>query len=333
MFIRFFTSGMPLPQYAGIFLTAVLLWAGVLVQYPDNPVFYFQCQWVPVVGAIQGFSQSYPLVAAGVAVVFITIQALWVSALARIMGFVSKTSLLPAFIYMLAVGAPVEGVLALQIIIANFFVLALIQAIVYACFYDYPLKNIFHGSLMAALGSLFYLPVLGLWIFLLLAFILVRAFSWRVLLFALLAFLPVAGGLIIYYLYANIPLSHLYLHQFCTLSWSMVYALSPMQLYIILFLLGVLILLIWLKVSRFASQVINLRRLSSVILWYVLFVVMLCGFVENPLMQTAMLAPGLALLSGDLAGGVKRRTAGNLILWLFILGMALLRVEHLIFTG
>ncbi|MFO8054638.1 MAG: DUF6427 family protein [Bacteroidales bacterium] len=311
-------------------MATVLLWAGFFLGYET---WEYREYIEPMAFLTRGLIKVHPLLAAGLAMIMVLVQALWLNYLAQRSGLLSKTSYLAAFFFLLISGAPEGNLMPAAVILANVFVLAALHALINAYDHENTIKSVFHASLFIGIGSLFYFPVLGLWVFILVALIIYRELTYREIIFALLGLLPAAGGVILYFFYTGEIIQYLNTVQQQFLSWAIVVELTLPELAAGGMIFLAMLSSVFFMLSHINERTIMIRRFISLLIWFLVFVLLLTGYAEDPLQQTIMLSVPLAVFLASIGESIKKKFIVEWGVWIYILVLTIYRLQHLIRDG
>ncbi|MFW6018946.1 MAG: DUF6427 family protein [Bacteroidales bacterium] len=327
MLIRYFTSNMPFQQILGIVLTGVLLWAGFFL---GHDTWRFQEHAEPLSFITDGLIQNYPLIASIISLFMVLIQAFWLNSLVNRIDFysTSKTSYLTAFLFLLFAGSLEGNFMPGPSVMANFFVLSIIQSLIYAYDKDYTLKNVFYASFASGIGSLFYMPVLGLWVFVILTLIIYRQISLREVFFAVLGLLPTAVGSLVYYYWQGNSFEHFQsvFHYFS--RWNITVSGSLPELLVAGMIFIFLLFALMYVLSHANERVIKVRRLSLVLTWYLIISIGLSGYIDDFFQQIIVLSPVMAFFANWAIENMKRKKLAEMLIWIFILIITFYRLQN-----
>jgi len=327
MLIRYFTSNMPFQQLLGIVFAGILLWAGFFF---GHDTWTFREHAEPLAFITAGLIQNYPLLASILSLVMVLIQAFWLNSLVNHIDFysTSKTSYLTAFLFLLFAGSIEGNFMPGPSVMANFFVLAIIQSLINAYDKDYTLKNVFYAAFAAGIGSLFYMPVLGLWFFIIMALIIYRQINLREIFFAILGLLPAAIGSFVYYYGRGNSLEHFQsVIQYFT-NWNITVSGSLPELLVAGMILVFLFFSLIYVLSHANERVIRVRRLSLVLTWYLIVAFWLSGYIDHFFQQIIVLSPVVAFFVNWAIENMKRKGLAELIIWAFILIITFYRLQN-----
>ena len=328
MLIRYFTSNMPFQQLLGIVFAGILLWAGFFF---GHDTWTFREHAEPLAFITAGLIQNYPLLASILSLVMVLIQAFWLNSLVNHIDFysTSKTSYLTAFLFLLFAGSIEGNFMPGPSVMANFFVLAIIQSLINAYDKDYTLKNVFYAAFAAGIGSLFYMPVLGLWFFIIMALIIYRQINLREIFFAVLGLLPAAAGSLVYYYWQGNSSEHFEVIAQYFSNWNITVSGLLPELLVGGMLLVILVFSLVYVLAHAKERVIRVRRLSVILTWYLIFTVWLGGYTSHFFQQIILIAPVLAFFANWAIENMKRKGFAEALLWIFILIITVYRLQNI----
>ena len=190
MFIKFFKSSFII-QYIVIGIIALCLWTRAFITppampAPDGPV--------PLFNLLFALFHDRPFFSTLAGFILVTVEAFWLTTILSRHELVLKNSSLPALIFMVLMSF-LPGQLTLNPInISVGFMIVILYHLLIS--YNKPehIDRIFAAGFFTALGSLFYLPFILWFLFVIISFLLFRAGNWR-------AWLAAATGLITPYIY------------------------------------------------------------------------------------------------------------------------------------
>lgn len=327
MLIRFFTSNMPMRQLLGIIFTAFLLWIGFFL---GHDTWYFRPHAEPLGAVTANLIINWPYIAAVMGFLVILIQAFWLNNLVHQIGFASKTSYLTAFLFLLF-SASLEGnLMPGTAILGNFFALGVLHSLINAYNQEYTLQSVFYAALFAGIGSLFYLPVLGLWLFIPAALIIYRQITYREIIFSFLGLLPVAVATFVFYFWKGQAIEHFSMLLNYLLSWNPELEATVPELLTGGMVVFFLLISTFYVIRRINEQVIQLRRYITVLAWYMIFVVLLSGYARDLFQQLILLAPVTALFLGNMIDNLKKTRIIEISLWIFIILVSVYRLQDVL---
>ena len=327
MLIRYFTSNMPFQQLLGIVLTGVLLWAGF---FWGHDTWSYREHAEPLAFVTAGLIKNYPLLASIISLLMVLIQAFWLNSLVNQIDFysTSKTSYLTAFLFLLFAGSIEGNFMPGPSVMANFFVISIIQSLIKAYDKEYTLKNVFFAAFLAGVGSLIYLPVLGLSLFIIMALIIYRQIAIREIFFVVLGLLPAAVGSFVYYYWQGNAMEHFEKIAYYFSNWNIVISGSlPVLLVLGMITLFLLVSMIYV-LSHVNERVIRVRRLSVILIWYLIITIWLGGYTSNFLQQVILLSPVVAFFTNWAFENMKRKGMAEFLIWIFILIITFYRLQQ-----
>ncbi len=327
MLIRFFTSNMPMRQLLGIIFTAMLLWVGFFL---GHDTWYFRPHAEPLGAVTANLIINWPYIAGVLGFLIILIQAFWLNNLVRQIGFASKTSYLTAFLFLLF-SASLEGnLMPGAAILGNFFALGVLHSLINAYTQEYTLQSVFYAALFAGIGSLFYLPVLGLWLFIPAALIIYRQITYREIIFLVLGLLPVAAATYVFYFWRGEAMEHFTMELNYLVNWNPELKATYPELLTGGMVVFFLLISTFYVFRHINEQVIQLRRYITVLGWYMIFVLLLGGYAMDLLQQLILLAPVAALFLGNMIDNLKKTRIIEFFLWIFIILVSVYRLQDVL---
>lgn len=327
MLIRYFTSNMPFQQMIGLFITAVLLWVGLFFGYET---WTYREHAEPLAILTQKLILEWPVIAGVLSLIIVLLQAFWLNYLVHRLDFLSKTSYLAAFLFLLFSGAVEGNLMPGASVLGNFFALGILHGLINAYDQENTLRSVFHAALFVGVGSLFYLPILGLWFFVIAALIIYRQIGYREIIFAILGLLPSVLGSFVYYFSKGEVYTHFQILNEYIFSWSLSLEVSlPMLLVGIMILSFLFVSMSYVLVHR-NEQVIRVRRFITVLTWYLIFVLLLSGYAVDFFQQIILLAPVLAIFLGGMLENIRRKKLAEISLWIFILLVSIYRLKDVL---
>ncbi|MCF8331443.1 MAG: DUF6427 family protein [Bacteroidales bacterium] len=324
MLIRYFTSNMPFQQLLGIIFTAILLWLGFLF---GVETWSYREHAEPLAFILENVMQNQPYWAGVIALLSVLFQSLWINYLVHRIGFLSKTSYLAAFLYLLFTASLEGNLMPGTAVIGNFFALAVLNAMINAYYHKNTLRSVFHASLFAGIGSLFYFPVLGLWIFVIVVLIIYRQLTFREIFFSLLGLLPVLAGLFTFYFWKGDANAHFQILGQAFTTWKFMFKSTLPELLVgVMILIFILISVVYALIHQ-NERVIRVQRFIAMLNWYIILVILLSGYSFNLFQHIILLIPVAAIFLSSMLEGLRKKTIAESLIWIFIILVTVYRLE------
>lgn len=325
MLIRYFTSNMPFQQLLGILLTAVLMWMGF---FTGHETWSVQPEVEPLAGFIVGVANKSHLWSGILALFIFLLQAFWLNYLAQLVKLTSSTSYLTAFLFLLIALSLQGNFLTGAALFGNFFSLGIIHSLINAYYRKNTLRSVFHASLFAGLGSLFYFPLLGLGLFIIIALIVYREINVRAIIFTVFGLIPSWAGISLFNYWQQEPWAYFNALSNYLANYNLqLHGSMPLLLVAAMIFLFLLFSIFFTHI-HIIEQVIRKRRTIMVFTWYVIFILILSGYAVDVLQQVVLLAPVIAVFFTHRIESITKRGFAELTLWIFIVIISVYRLQN-----
>lgn len=270
---------------------------------------------------------QYPLAASLLSMLMVVFQALWANSLSHQIKFSAHTSYLTAFIYLLFAGTFQGYLMTGPAIIAGFIVLGVFQTMINAYYQRNMYRNIFHAALLAGIGALFYWPLLGLWLFVLIGLIVYRDITVRKILLAILGLLPPLAGVMLYHYSLHSEDQYFYWMGQAMADWHISLDFSVPEVMLFALLSIFLILSAVLISYKSGERIMSTQRFIVMINWYFGIAILLGGLGQDLKQHMMLLFLPIALYLGSVIEKMKKKYFFEMALWLYILLLVIYRFE------
>lgn len=280
MFLRFFRSSF-VTQYIIIGLTGLVLWARSMMgsspmPSPEGPVplyrlLYFLLSPYPAVSAVTGF-------------ILATVCAFLLNHLLDENYLILKNTSLSAFVFIILVSYFPLYLILNPVLISLFSLLLILKRLNDSYARPEPLDLFYSTGFIGAVGTLFYMPFIFIFIYLILALIILRANSWREYMSLFIGILTPYLFLAVYYFWFGTLEAKIF--EFMeSFHFQYIPALPQSVFYIILSVVLLLFFVVaWSSyVYRPPERTIEVRRKSSLLFWTIGLAVISSPFASGML--------------------------------------------------
>ncbi len=205
--------------------------------------------------------------------ILLILQSMFLNYLVNKHEVLYKRSHLPAFIYCLLMSMMTPFLCLHSILIVNTFLLLVLDKILSLYKGVYPLKLVFDASFLISLCSIFFFNSLVMWLLLVFSLVILRPFSWREWVSALIGLILPYYFLSIYLLFVG-RLGHFWTEQFpsyFTHDWIQINPI-PSSAVFLFSMTGFLLLIAFNKLRKnYYKNMIKTRNFQSILMLYLLF--------------------------------------------------------------
>ncbi len=316
MFIKFFKSSFFI-QYLVIGITGLGLWVSAFLNPPGMPAPEVP---VPLYTVIYNLLSQMPFLATGLGFTIVIAETYWLTRILSYHELVLKNSSLSALVFLVMMSF-LPGQLTLNPInIALGFMILILYHLLIS--YNRPehLDRIFAAGFFTAIASMFYLPFILWFIFVIISFLVFRAGNWR-------AWMAAITGLLTPFIYLGVW--YFWHDEFITRALEYKIFFS----YVLVFpnpfhndfwiLSGFTLLLALWGIMQFRSgpqKTVEVRVKANILLWTLLFTLLSFFYSRSmAIFHPALAMPALSMvITGTLIGLKKTRLAEIILLVYFL---------------
>ena len=316
--IRFFKSPQPAVLFAVPFIVLVL-WAQAFFPHP----FIAESGSVPLLDFFNGILTKIPDFLQVILVIgFISLEAIYLNNIFNRHEVLDKNSYLPAFMYILMMSLCASLLRFHPVILVNLLLLGALDKTFALFKQESPVSLLFDSCFLISIASLVYFPAVTMFILFLLALAILRHFSIREWLIAIIGFSLPYFFLSVYFLWTDQLTDGLKkLISLCALKHSQIAFPIHRPMLVLSVSLGILLLLSLNRLRQnFYKNVVRTRSYQQILLFF--FVIAAASsFLINtiPVYQfTLMAIPLTAFFSHYFLSAKRRPALMEIILWMLI---------------
>jgi hypothetical protein len=320
VFIKFFKSSF-FVQYLVIGITGLCLWANALLNPPGMPAPEGP---VPLYDLIYRIFHEMPFIATVLGFCLVLAETYWLTRILSQHELVLKNSSLSALVFLVMMSF-LPGQLTLNpISIALGFMILILHHLLIS--YNKPehLDHIFAAGFFTAIASMFYLPFILWFIFVIISFLVFRAGNWRAWMAAFIGLItPFLYLATWYFWHDEFMMNALKFHAF--FSHMLVFS-NPFHTDFWI-LSGFVVLLAMWGLFLFSSgpeKTVEIRVKTNILLWTLVFT--LLSFVYSGTMaifHPALAMPALAMVITSTLIGLKKTRMAEIILLVYFISVLL----------
>jgi hypothetical protein len=331
VFIKFFKSSFFI-QYLVIAITGLCLWFSAFLGPPGMPAPEGP---VPLYVIVFNLLHGSPLAATILGFLLILAETYWLTRILSVHELVLKNSSLSALVFLVMMSFLPDQLTLNPINIALGFMILILHHLLIS--YNKPehLDRIFAAGFFTAIASLFYLPFILWFVFVIISFLVFRAGNWR-------AWMAAFIGLITPFLYLSVW--YYWYDEFIVnaLSFSSFFShifVFPNPFHTDFYILcGFTVLLALWGIFLFGSgpeKTVEIRVKTNILLWT--FVFTLLSFIFSRSMAVfhpALAMPALAMVITGTLIGLKKTRVAEMILMIYFLSVLLnnLFIHNLVYN-
>jgi len=316
MFIRFFKSSF-FSQYLAIALTGLGLWVMAFLKPPAMPAPFGP---VPLYKLAYDLLADHRLAATMIAFFVVMAETYWLSRILSDHELVLKNSSLSALVFIVMASSIPEQLTLTPINIALGFMILIIYHLLIS--YNKPehLDRIFAAGFFTAVASMFYLPFILWFVFVIISFLVFRAGNWRAWMAAFLGLITPFLYLAVYYFWNDQLLENsasfpAFFRQFTIFPQNTGSGFRVISGF-------TLLIAIWgiVRFRRGPQKTVEIRVKTNILLWTIVFTIISFLF-SGPvaIFHAALALPALAMLiTGALLNLRRTRPAEILLLCYFL---------------
>lgn len=316
MFIKFFKSSFFI-QYLVIGIVGLMLWLNAFLSPPGMPPPEGP---VPLYSLVFNLFQGMPFVATWVGFFLLLAETYWLTRILSVHELVLKNSSLSALVFIVMMSF-LPGQLTLNPInIALGFMILILYHLLIA--YNKPehLDRIFAAGFFTAIASMFYLPFILWFVFVVISFLVFRAGNWRAWMAAFIGLLTPFIYLTVWYFWHDEFIARA--DEFIIFFRDILVFPNPFHTDFFILSGFTLLLAIW-GIFRFSSgpeRTVEIRVKTNILLWTLVFTVLSFFFSRSmAIFHPALAMPALAMvITGTLIGLKKTRVAEMILLIYFL---------------
>ena len=322
MIVRYFKSGFA-GQYITLGLIGLIIWgiAAInppLMAAPEGPV--------PLYSLLYHWFSGIPYLAMLLGFLIVLFEAIWLNKIFSTHDLIRHNSSLAAFLFLLFISCFPPFLTLTPINLTIPFLLYILNALFKAYNETESVELVYSAGFFVALASLFYLPAILLYGFLLICFIVYRSFQWREWVSSIIGLVtPFLFLFVYYFLIDQLPsLIEMYGAYFSQLQFSLQLFQVISLLYIIMLgLIGLFAIFgLWDTLTRMSEKTVELRKKTIVVLWMFFWILLTVGFSGSfQLYHIGLFAICLALFTANFYLNLQKLFLFQLLLWLFILAV------------
>ncbi|MCX6306634.1 MAG: DUF6427 family protein [Bacteroidetes bacterium] len=320
MFIKFFKSSFFI-QYLVIGITGLCLWFSAFLTPPGMPV---PEEPTPLYSLLFNLLHNMPLLATVVGFFLILAETYWLTRILSLHELVLKNSSLSALVFLVMMSFLPEQLTLNPINIALAFMMLILHHLLIS--YNKPehLDRIFAAGFFTALASMFYLPFILWFVFVIVSFLVFRAGNWR-------AWMAAVIGLITPFLY--LAVWYLWHDEFITRALEFPAFFSRVMVFPNPFhtdfwiLSGFTLLMALWGIFLFQGgpqKTVEVRVKTNILLWTLVFTLLSFVFSRSmAIFHPALAMPALAMVITGTLIGLKKTRVAELILMIYFLSVLL----------
>jgi hypothetical protein len=320
VFIKFFKSSFFI-QYLIIGITGLCLWSSAFIAPPGMPVPEGP---VPLYSLCYDIFYKFPLLASILGFCIVLAETYWLTRILSNHELVLKNSSLSALIFLVLMSFLPYQLTLNPINIATGFMILILHHLLIS--YNKPehLDRIFAAGFFTACASLFYLPFILWFIFVVISFLIFRAGNWRAWMAAFIGLLTPFIYLAVWYFWHNeLIMRAMEFSSF--FSRPLIFPKPfPTDFYILSIFTALLAL--W-GIVRFRSgpeKTIEIRIKANILLWTLVFAILSFIFAGSLAMfHPALAMPALAMVITGTLIRLKKARVAEVILLVFFLAVLL----------
>jgi hypothetical protein len=314
-------------QFVILMITLVLLWIPAIHSGRPMPLPELI---TPAYGFMYHLLSDLPAWYTLIAMMLLLGEALLLNKLLSDFSITPKNSYLTAFVYIVLMSCLTDYLTLHPVLFVNILIIIMLRMIFIANQKEDSLKEIFAAGILTALCSLFVFKsaglFVGIWIFL---FIL-RVYSWRQWAVNLIGFVSVYLYVFTWYLFTDKTVEKLQLYRSVFQSMKLVRSAPHFSVYEYILFAIILFLLLISAVNFFYSvgeKLINIRRISLVLLWLLIIsVISTVCYISNLRFDFAYILLPLSAMVAMYFTTIKRSLFAEIVLLILFISIVLCRV-------
>lgn len=316
MFIKFFKSSF-FGQYLVIGIVGIFLWLNAFIQPPGMPV---PEEPVPLYSFLYDLLSGIPLLATIAGFILVLAETYWLTQILSRHELVLKNSSLSALVFLVLMSfLPAQLTLNPINISSGFMILILYHLLIS---YNKPehLDRIFAAGFFTSIASLFYLPFLLWFLFVIISFLVFRAGNWRAWMASLIGLITPYIYLIVWYLWQD----ELIVRMMEYPAFFSKILVFPNPFHTDFWILSgyTMIIALW-GIFSFSSgleKTVEIRAKTNILLWTLVFTIISFTYTRSmAIYHPALAMPAMTMvLTGTLTHLKKTRVAEIILLIYFI---------------
>lgn len=265
-------------QFVLLIIVALLLWLPAFIT--PVPIMYKGCFDMPFFDAIVAFFPTQNIVNTIVCFLLVVLQGLLINYIFTFYQLSQKTSFFPAFIYIILMSSDYRFMTLNSITFANMFIILTLLAFLKCYNKNEGLDEIYFSSVLLAVATLFYSPVVLLVFWLWVGLFNFKIYKLRSFFVSIFGFLtPFLVLFVYYYLTDNNEVITSFVSQHFALLPEWNFLTQPIQMVYIVYLFLLLVPAFFITLATKNDQKLSVRKRISTIL--LLFVFSLLPFVYD----------------------------------------------------
>jgi hypothetical protein len=331
VFIKFFKSSFFI-QYLVIGITGACLWFSAFLTPPGMPPPEGP---VPLYSLLYQIFHTMPLLATVIGFCLVLAETYWLTRILSVHELVLKNSSLSALVFLVMMSFLPEQLTLNPINIALGFMILILHHLLIS--YNKPehLDRIFAAGFFTAIASMFYLPFILWFVFVIISFLVFRAGNWR-------AWMAAFIGLITPFLY--LAVWYFWHEEFIvkSLEFSLFFnhiLVFPNPFHTDFYILcGFIILLALWGIVRFRGgpeKTVEIRVKTNILLWTLVFTLLSFIFSRSmAIFHPALAMPALAMVITGTLIGLKKTRVAEIILLVYFFSVLFnnLIVHHMVYN-
>jgi hypothetical protein len=308
-------------------ITLVLLWIPAIFSGRPMPSPELI---TPAYGFLYHLLSDLPTWYTVIAMILLLGEALLLNKLLSDFGITPKNSYLTAFVYIVLMSCLTDYLTLHPVLCVNILIIIMLRMVFIANQKEDSLKEIFSAGILTALCSLFVFKsaglLLGVWLFL----FFMRIYSWRPWAVNLIGFISVYLYVFVWYLTVDKTIEKFQLYRSVFQSIKLVRSAPQFSVYEYILFALLLFLLLISAVNFFSSvgeKLINIRRISLVLLWLLIVsVISTVCYISNLRFDLAYILLPLSVMVAMYYTNIKRYLFAEIVLLLLIISIVICRL-------
>jgi len=315
--VKFFRSSFA-TQYIATGILGVALWVLLI---PAPPLMPAPSGPVPLYAVLYNLLSGLPVVASFLGLVIVLVSAFWLNDILTRNEIIPKNSSLAAFLFVLLSFCLPGQMTLTPVNISILLLIYLLRSLFQAYTKTEPVDLAFTTGFMIAIASLFYLPMVFFYGFLLTSFIIYRSMNWREWFSSLIGLITPGLFLATWYFWKETTIIKVkeyigFITQ-VTFSnpWNNTATILPSAFVILFAILG-----LWYSLNHISEKTVEIRKKIILLFWLIVWTVITFPFAhQNLLIHSGIAMISISALTGNFYLALKKTRIWSLVIWAFII--------------